>query len=430
MKNRYGEEQEDILGTVDPEMVQEQAIQNEIADELNYVGEIDEPEQINVSMLPPPNIQEQAPSSIPMPPVVEDDLQQAQDQRNKLQQFGLLMKAFQGASNIPRQMINPNAKADTSIQDQVIELASQPVNDVTNKRNVKALDQRLSSANIDLQNKALDNDPASDQSRSYQELLLKMIPSFDQERLKQMSARQIEAVMSPVARWQQFKDMASFRQQQLESLNEARKEQQIDKDLDREFKKESLQARKDEKDKQQTALKEAQAKANKAYEVGLLAEKQYLDAISDKKKYDPTSTTDVLSSRMMDNPLTRGYISPERKQAEAASDSWVDSFLRLDSGAAIGVEERSEFKRIYFPQPGDDEQTVKNKAKLRQTIKDAAKSSSGKFVTVSEAKALAGIPADSSNNEKTVVKKQYSASANKTKLIYSDGTKEVVDGRR
>jgi hypothetical protein len=417
MKNMYNEEQEEIRGVVDPETVQEEAVGQELASELSQLPDEE------VAPLPITRV----PALIP--DIQQNELQDAQDQRNKLQQFGMLMKAFQGFSNIPRKMIDPNAKADTSIQDDVIKLAEQPVNDVTNRRSIAALDQRLSSLNIDLQNKMLDNEPTSDQSRSYQELMSKMIPSFDKERLANMSARQIEAVMGPIARWQQFKDMASARSEQLRDLREDRKAKQEDRDLDRQLKEEALKVRSEEKTKQQVALKEAQAKANKAYEVGLLSEKQYLDAIANPKKYDPTSVIDVFSSKMADNPLTRGYVSPERKQAEAASDSWVDSFLRLDSGAAIGVDERSEFKRIYFPQPGDDTTTVSNKAKLRQAIKNAAKSSSGKFVTVSEAKALAGAGGETSS-EKSVVKKMYSPSANKTKMIYSDGSEEVVDGKQ
>lgn len=415
MRNQYGDELEEIEGVMDTERLQENALAEEITQEAAIMPEPEETE------MP----QTQVPALIPQ--IQSDDLNRAQEQRDKLQQFGMLMKAFQGFSNIPRQMMGSNAKADTSIQDQVIEMANQPITDVTNKRNIAAADQKLSATNIDLQNKMLDNDAASDQSRSYQELMLQMMPSFDQERLKSMSARQIEAVMAPISRWQQFKDMGVIRKEQLQSLNEARKAGQEDKDLDRELKRQALQARKEEKDKQTTALKEAQGKANKAYEVGLLAEKQYLQAISDPKKYDPTSVKDAAMGSLLNNPLTRGYVSDERKQAEAAADSWVDSFLRLDSGAAIGVNERGEFKSIYFPVAGDDPKTVANKAALRNAIKSAAKTSSGKFITISEAKTLAGIPTDT---EKTIAKKQYSPSANKTKLIYSDGTEEVVDGKQ
>lgn len=378
MRNQYGDELEEIEGVMDTERLQENALAEEITQEAAIMPE---PEETEMPTTPVPAL---------IPQIQSDDLNRAQEQRDKLQQFGMLMKAFQGFSNIPRQMMGSNAKADTSIQDQVIEMANQPITDVTNKRNIAAADQKLSATNIDLQNKMLDNDAASDQSRSYQELMLQMMPSFDQERLKSMSARQIEAVMAPISRWQQFKDMGVIRKEQLQSLNEARKAGQEDKDLDRELKRQALQARKEEKDKQTTALKEAQAKANKAYEVGILAEKQYTDAIANPKKYDPTSTPAAIGNALLNNRVTRGYIADERRQAEASGDAWVDSFLRLDSGAAIPIDERTNYKPLYFAQSGDDPKTVANKAALRQAVMKAAKTASGtdKVVTLSQAKAL------------------------------------------
>ncbi len=52
----------------------------------------------------------------------------------------------------------------------------------------------------------------------------------------------------------------------------------------------------------------------------------------------------------------------ERKSAESA---WVDSYLRSESGAAIPIDERRAYTKMYFPQPGDSPEHVRRKKALR-----------------------------------------------------------------
>lgn len=52
--------------------------------------------------------------------------------------------------------------------------------------------------------------------------------------------------------------------------------------------------------------------------------------------------------------------------AESAQATWVENFLRDASGAAIPPSERMAYAKDYFPQPGDTEKVVANKAALRK----------------------------------------------------------------
>lgn len=112
-------------------------------------------------------------------------------------------------------------------------------------------------------------------------------------------------------------------------------------------------------------------------DIGEQAEAQFEAALAKGKandEYDPTS-----SSEWIDNPsLIPEWMKPNAAKSESAieaknaADSWIDSYLRDESGAAIPDDERFNYYRIYFPQPGDSEQAVNNKKALRaQKMKNA-----------------------------------------------------------
>jgi hypothetical protein len=57
---------------------------------------------------------------------------------------------------------------------------------------------------------------------------------------------------------------------------------------------------------------------------------------------------------------------------------WISANLRKESGAVIGVEEMVEERKKYFPQPGDEERTIKQKAASRRAAEAAMKVSAGR----------------------------------------------------
>lgn len=59
-------------------------------------------------------------------------------------------------------------------------------------------------------------------------------------------------------------------------------------------------------------------------------------------------------------------MTPQGKAYKQAQENWVRANLRKESGAAIGDEERASETTTYFPQPGDTDQVIEQKAELRR----------------------------------------------------------------
>lgn len=58
--------------------------------------------------------------------------------------------------------------------------------------------------------------------------------------------------------------------------------------------------------------------------------------------------------------------STEQQQVEQAKRDFVNAVLRKESGAVIGPSEFDSADRQYFPQPGDDQATIEQKARNRE----------------------------------------------------------------
>lgn len=68
----------------------------------------------------------------------------------------------------------------------------------------------------------------------------------------------------------------------------------------------------------------------------------------------------------------------ERQKALQAQQDWVRAKLRKESGAAIGVKEMEDEIKMYFPQIGDSDAVIKQKAEARKTANDAMVQAAGK----------------------------------------------------
>lgn len=70
--------------------------------------------------------------------------------------------------------------------------------------------------------------------------------------------------------------------------------------------------------------------------------------------------------------------SPNRKKYRQAQEDWVRAKLRKESGAVIGDEEMDREIRVYFPQVGDEDSTIKQKADARMIAEQAMRQAAGK----------------------------------------------------
>lgn len=80
--------------------------------------------------------------------------------------------------------------------------------------------------------------------------------------------------------------------------------------------------------------------------------------------------------------------SPRRQVADTSQDEFIAASLRQDSGAAIPPEEMDRQRRIYFPMPGEDEQTREAKKQARLRAIEGLKQSSGPLADQTVAKFL------------------------------------------
>jgi hypothetical protein len=140
-----------------------------------------------------------------------------------------------------------------------------------------------------------------------------------------------------------------------------------EKSLDRAMKMQDMERKSQEKTQKEQELSAAQAKQLGLAQMGQLSNKQYEEALS--KGYDPTSYKNKLD---MMTWMPQMLKSDEGKQAMAAQDTWVESYLRDASGAAIPHSERSSYAEIYFPRPGDTQEIVANKMQMRKQKEQSA----------------------------------------------------------
>lgn len=72
-----------------------------------------------------------------------------------------------------------------------------------------------------------------------------------------------------------------------------------------------------------------------------------------------------------DSTAANMAVSSERQQAEQAGREFLASILRKDTGAAFTAQELETYEKMYLPQPGDSDATLKQKATARKQAMDA-----------------------------------------------------------
>jgi len=90
---------------------------------------------------------------------------------------------------------------------------------------------------------------------------------------------------------------------------------------------------------------------------------------------------------------------PLRKRAYQAQSDWVRAKLRKESGAVIGPQEMRDEIRTYFPMPGEDDETIRQKAASRKQAERQFEISAGNA-------ASQAAPSAPSNSDPLGIRKQ------------------------
>lgn len=116
------------------------------------------------------------------------------------------------------------------------------------------------------------------------------------------------------------------------------------------------------------------------------ARAEQADKILSSVKYSPAAVN--VKRSLGDTPLVGGMLgaamnskgmSPEDQQAEQAQRDFVNAVLRQESGAAITASEFDNATKQYFPQPGDSQKAIEQKAANRKLTVDGLKRNAGRY---------------------------------------------------
>jgi len=111
-------------------------------------------------------------------------------------------------------------------------------------------------------------------------------------------------------------------------------------------------------------------------------------------------------------------LSPQSQQLEQAQRDFVNAVLRQESGAAISQGEFENAKRQYFPQPGDSEALLEQKAANRKLAIEGFKRSAGNAAFSSP-----GVKAaEASSPQKVSDKAAFDALPSGSLFVAPDGT--------
>lgn len=203
------------------------------------------------------------------------------------------------------------------------------------------------------------DDPESGDSKAYAEQLSGLFPKFAPY-VQGKSKAQLQEMMPILMQKARGDEDRALRAQEMMMRSQDRKD--------------ALQTRLDEKAMKQKEMSAAQAKQRGLYDIGKKAEEQYAGATANPKEYDPTGV-----GQWIDNSdWAPNWLKNDKAvESQAAQDSWIESFLRDASGAAIAQSERGAYKKLFFPQPGDSKDVVNNKATLRAQKMESARAGAG-----------------------------------------------------
>ena len=221
------------------------------------------------------------------------------------------------------------------------------------------------------------SDPNSMESQNFRRAIEATTPDFVKlygDSWNQVTAADKENVFNPL----KFKEDRDSRERAAAALAGERKEAREQSALDRKLKYAQMDIDRDIKLKDKATkdkeLSVAQAKQLGLYNSGMLAEQQFNDAVSNPEDYDPTEVGQVIDNSSWAPNWMKNNSAIKAQNAQSA---WVEAYLRDASGAAIPPDERLAYAKDYFPMPGDPDDVVANKTKLRAQKMDNSRLAAG-----------------------------------------------------
>lgn len=133
-----------------------------------------------------------------------------------------------------------------------------------------------------------------------------------------------------------------------------------------------------------SSLKQGKGPGGKPQNATQLKVEGYLSRMENASKlitevpYDSSGIQGFTDKMLTKSDATNAMASSEGQQYKTLAAEWIRAKLRKESGAVIGVEEMAEEFRTYFPQPGDKEDVIKYKAKLRKHAEESLRLEAGK----------------------------------------------------
>jgi len=167
--------------------------------------------------------------------------------------------------------------------------------------------------------------------------------------------------------------------------------------------------------------------------------------VKEKPNAASLSTKDFLIGKY-GGELGAGLMSDEAKMTKQLEKEFIGSVLRPETGAAASDDEWAMYGAKYFPRAGDTPEQLARKALIRKQDIGTMRTIAGKGASAQPPSAMAAAPATTTPQaqgggtgtppvtgaigaQKTEMKRQYSPSRNKTRIIYSDGSEEIIDGK-
>tara|TARA_R100001126_G_scaffold30643_1_gene17034 strand:+ start:1437 stop:3749 length:2313 start_codon:yes stop_codon:yes gene_type:complete len=92
-----------------------------------------------------------------------------------------------------------------------------------------------------------------------------------------------------------------------------------------------------------------------------------------EQKFNPNNPYDTIVSNLPFDPtaIENMLMSADKKAYEQAKEDFIYPFLRQQSGRVVTYDEIDYFDQTYFPQPGDNDATIRLKKMARDSLMDS-----------------------------------------------------------
>jgi hypothetical protein len=121
-------------------------------------------------------------------------------------------------------------------------------------------------------------------------------------------------------------------------------------------------------------LTENQSKNTGFYARAAEADRNYLKTEASR---EPLGVLEAGVTAVLPDAITNSFISDDRQLSNQARKNFILASLRAESGAAIGPNEYRNQEITFFPQPGDSDAVIAQKARDRQVAINALRVSAG-----------------------------------------------------